>query len=141
MAQAQLAFAAASWGVLMGVAPVLQIRRMIRERSSRDISLGYFTILMFGFLLWIGYGLAARNLALVIPNSVALLVAALLMIVALRLRGGAGARRRRAAASELPLVPRGQDDLGHHVGAQSELLGYLLRAEPLLVIQQRQLLL
>ena len=95
MVQAGLAFAAASWGVLMGVAPVLQIRRMIRERSSRDISLGYFTILLFGFLLWIAYGLSARNLALVIPNSVALLVAALLMIVALRLRGGAGARRRR----------------------------------------------
>ncbi len=92
MARAELAFAAASWGVLMGIAPVLQIRRMLRERSSRDISLGYFTILMFGFLLWIGYGLSAKNLALVIPNSVALLVATLLMIVAFRLRRASPAR-------------------------------------------------
>jgi MtN3 and saliva related transmembrane protein len=93
MAPAVLAVAASSWGVLMGIAPVLQIRRMLRERSSRDVSLGYFTILLFGFLLWIAYGLAAGNPALVIPNSVALLVGAALVIVALRLRRGRGKAR------------------------------------------------
>jgi MtN3 and saliva related transmembrane protein len=36
-----LAVAASAWGVLMGIAPLLQIRRMLRERSSRDVSLGY----------------------------------------------------------------------------------------------------
>lgn len=86
MAQAELAVAASSWGVLMGVAPLLQIRRMLREQSSREVSMGYFTILLIGFLLWIAYGVAARNPALVVPNSVALLVAASLMIVARRLR-------------------------------------------------------
>ena len=69
MAQTGLALAASSWGVLMGIAPILQIRRMLRERSARDVSLGYFAVLLIGFLLWITYGLAARNLALVIPNS------------------------------------------------------------------------
>ena len=93
MAPAVLAVAASSWGVLMGIAPVLQIRRMLRERSSRDVSLGYFTILLFGFLLWIAYGLAAGNPALVIPNSVALLVGVALVIVALRLRRGRGKAR------------------------------------------------
>jgi uncharacterized protein with PQ loop repeat len=44
-----------SWGVLMGIAPVLQIRRMLREQSSRDVSLGYFMVLLTGFLLWIAY--------------------------------------------------------------------------------------
>jgi uncharacterized protein with PQ loop repeat len=81
-----LAVAASSWGVLMGIAPLLQIRRMLRERSSRDISLGYFMILLAGFLLWISYGVAASNLVLVIPNSVALLVGVALVMVALRLR-------------------------------------------------------
>ena len=80
-----LAVAASSWGVLMGIAPLLQIRRMLREHSSRDVSLGYFMILLAGFLLWISYGIAASNLALVIPNSVALLVGILLVMVALRL--------------------------------------------------------
>src|SRR5712691_2816568 len=43
--------------------------------------------------------------------------------------------------SELSLVPGGQDDLGHQVGALSELLRYLLRPEPLLVVEEGQLLL
>ena len=86
MVVAELAVAASSWGVLMGIAPVLQIRRMLREQSSRDVSLGYFMILLTGFLLWIAYGLAARNPVLVIPNIVALLVGVAAVIVVLRLR-------------------------------------------------------
>ncbi len=83
-----LAVAASAWGVLMGIAPLLQIRRMLRERSSRDVSLGYFAILLAGFLLWISYGIAAGNPVLVIPNSVALLVGVSLVVVVLRLRRG-----------------------------------------------------
>lgn len=86
MAQAVLAVAASSWAVLMGIAPVLQIRRMLRERSSRDVSIAYFAILLVGFLLWIGYGAAAGLPALVIPNIVAVLVGAAVVAVALRLR-------------------------------------------------------
>ncbi len=86
MAQTVLAVAASSWAVLMGIAPVLQIRRMLRERSSRDVSIAYFAILLVGFLLWIGYGAAAGLPALVIPNIVAVLVGAAVIAVALRLR-------------------------------------------------------
>jgi uncharacterized protein with PQ loop repeat len=81
-----LAAIASAWGVLMGLSPVLQIRRMLRQRSSREVSLGYFAILLVGFLLWISYGIAARNLWLAIPNSIALLVGLALVAVALRLR-------------------------------------------------------
>jgi MtN3 and saliva related transmembrane protein len=87
MVTSVFAVAASSWGVLMGVAPVLQIRRMLREQSSRQVSIAYFGVLVIGFLLWIAYGAAAGILALVIPNIVALLVGAAAMIVALRLRG------------------------------------------------------
>lgn len=92
MAQTGLAFAASAWGVLMGVSPLLQIRRMLRERSSRDVSLGYFAVLLAGFLLWIAYGLAAANLVLIVPNSVALIVGITLVLVALRLRRPGTAR-------------------------------------------------
>ena len=108
MAQAGLAVAAASWAVLMGIAPILQIRRMLRERSSREVSLGYFAILLIGFLLWIAYGVAARNPALIIPNSVALLVGTALMIVAVRLRHRPGNDHRR----EPPVSPRASGDPG-----------------------------
>jgi uncharacterized protein with PQ loop repeat len=86
MAPTGLALAASSWGVLMGIAPVLQIHRMLREQSSRDLSLGYCAVLLIGFLLWIAYGLTMGNFALVIPNGVALAVGTALMLVALRLR-------------------------------------------------------
>ena len=88
-----LAVAAATWGVLMGVSPVLQIRRMLRQRSSRDVSIGYFAVLLAGFLLWICYGIASRNLALIVPNTVALLVGASTVAVALQLGRGTGSRR------------------------------------------------
>ena len=57
-----------------------------RQRSSREVSLGYFAILLAGFLLWISYGIAAGNVWLVVPNSIALLVGLTLVAVALRLR-------------------------------------------------------
>src|SRR5215470_6491787 len=83
-----LAVAAATWGVVMGVSPLLQIRRMLRQRSSRDVSIGYFAVLQVGFLLWISYGIAAHNLALIVPNSVALVIGVGTMVVALRLGHG-----------------------------------------------------
>jgi MtN3 and saliva related transmembrane protein len=88
-----LAVSAAAWGVLMGVSPVLQIRRMLRQRSSRDVSVGYFAVLLVGFLLWIAYGIASRNLALIVPNCVALFVAAGTVGVALQLSRGSGSSR------------------------------------------------
>ncbi|HEU5266807.1 MAG TPA: SemiSWEET family transporter [Jatrophihabitans sp.] len=90
---AVLALTAASWAVLMGVAPLLQLRRMIQRRSSADVSIGYLLILLPGFALWVGYGLASGNPALVVPNSVAFVVAAVTVICAVRLR------RRRAGTA------------------------------------------
>ena len=86
MAVTGLAVAAAAWGVLMGISPVLQIRRILRQRSSRDVSVGYFTILLVGFGLWISYGIAARNLALIVPNTVAMIIGAATIAIAVRLR-------------------------------------------------------
>jgi len=96
-----LAVAAAAWGVLMGISPMLQIRRMLRQRSSRDVSIGYFAVLLVGFLLWISYGIAARNLALIVPNAVALMIGASTIAVALRL--GQGTSRRSPGAPGEPL--------------------------------------
>jgi MtN3 and saliva related transmembrane protein len=86
MAENILAVAAASWGVLMGLSPVLQIRRMLSERSSRDLSLSYFLVLLVGFLLWICYGIVAGNPVLIVPNSISFVAGIVTVIVALRLR-------------------------------------------------------
>jgi MtN3 and saliva related transmembrane protein len=81
-----LAVAAASWGVLMALAPTLQIRRILERRSSADVSLAYLGVLLVGFVLWIAYGIALGNAALIVPNSVALAVGTLTVLVAIRFR-------------------------------------------------------
>jgi MtN3 and saliva related transmembrane protein len=81
-----LGIAAATWGVVMAVAPVLQIRRMVIRRSSADLSLGYFGVLLPGFMLWIGHGWVRGDWALVVPNTVALIVAAVTITIGLLLR-------------------------------------------------------
>ena len=83
-----LGFAAAAWGLLMAISPLLQIRRMIDRRSSADISIGYLLVLEPGFLLWIGYGLAIGNPVIAIPNSVAAIVGVVTMAVAWTYRHG-----------------------------------------------------
>jgi uncharacterized protein with PQ loop repeat len=85
-AESFLAASAASWGVVMGLSPVLQIRRMLRTRSSRDVSIGYLIVLNLGFLLWVGYGLSIPNAALAIPNLVAFAVGTATLTVTLHLR-------------------------------------------------------
>jgi MtN3 and saliva related transmembrane protein len=83
-----LAVIAAAWGVLMAASPLLQIRRMLERRTSADLSLAYLAVLMIGFTLWIAYGIAIANLALIVPNSVALIVGLVTILIALRYRSG-----------------------------------------------------
>lgn len=81
-----LAALAASWGVLMALSPILQVRRMLERRSSADISIAYLGVLEIGFTLWIAYGIALRNLAIIVPNCVAFLVGAATILIAHRYR-------------------------------------------------------
>lgn len=81
-----LAVLAATWGVVMALSPALQIRRILERRSSDDVSLGYLGVLLFGFALWMAYGISIGNAALIIPNTVALIVGIVTVIVARRYR-------------------------------------------------------
>ena len=81
-----LAVSAATWAVLMAIGPLLQIRAIVRRRSSDGISIGYFLVLLVGFALWVAYGAASGNPALVVPNTVAFLVALGTIVVVLRYR-------------------------------------------------------
>ncbi len=82
--ESTLAVIAASWAIAMALGPVLQIRKIVERRSSDGVSIAYFLVLFVGFLLWLTYGIAASNLALVVPNVVAGVVIAATIVVALR---------------------------------------------------------
>ena len=81
-----LGFAAACWGILMAISPALQIRKMIQHRSSREVSVAYFSVLLIGFALWIAYGISIDNWYLIVPNAVAITVCATTIAIALRFR-------------------------------------------------------
>lgn len=81
-----LAVLAASWGVMMALSPVLQLRRILERRSSADLSIAYLSVLQVGFTLWIAYGVSLGNLAIAVPNAVAFLVGAATIAIALRFR-------------------------------------------------------
>jgi uncharacterized protein with PQ loop repeat len=92
-----LGIVAASWGVLMALSPLLQIRRMLERRSSADVSLTYLAVLQVGFVLWVAYGISLGNPALIVPNSVALAIGLVTMAIAWTFRHG---RPEVAAATE-----------------------------------------
>ena len=77
---------AASWGVLMALSPLLQIRRMLDRRSSADVSIAYLGVLAIGFTLWIAYGVSLGNLAIIVPNSVAFVIGLVTIAIAVRFR-------------------------------------------------------
>jgi uncharacterized protein with PQ loop repeat len=84
-----LGVTAAAWGILMAISPGLQIRKMLHHRSSREVSVGYFCVLLVGFVLWVAYGITIENWYLIVPNAVAFTVCATTIAVALRFRAAA----------------------------------------------------
>jgi uncharacterized protein with PQ loop repeat len=86
-----LAIMAAGWGVMMAISPAMQIRRILQRRSSDDVSIGYWLILLVGFGLWVAYGISLPNLPLIIPNTLALVVGTITVLVARHYRSPAAA--------------------------------------------------
>jgi MtN3 and saliva related transmembrane protein len=81
-----LAIAAATWGVAMAVSPLLQIRAIRAHGSSQGVSVAYQQVLFVGFVLWISYGIALHNPAIVVPNVVAAVVSVATIAVSRRYR-------------------------------------------------------
>ncbi len=81
-----LEVAVSIWGVAMAVSPGLQIRRMLQTRESADVSVGYFSVLSIGFLLWALYGMSIDSRILTSCNTVAFVFGIATILVALRLR-------------------------------------------------------
>lgn len=89
-----LGYAALLAGVLMAMSPILQVRRMLQTRSSRDYSLGYPTLLCIGFVFWLAYGLALPNWSIILSNIASLTFMLSTIAVALYFRRGEAAASR-----------------------------------------------
>ena len=75
-------------GLLAGfcstVAFVPQVVKTWRTRSTGDISLGMFLVLVTGIVLWLVYGITIQDIPLVAANGVTLLLAGIILIFKLR---------------------------------------------------------
>jgi MtN3 and saliva related transmembrane protein len=93
-----LALVTTCWGLLMGLAPLLQVRVIVRERDSSGTSLSWVLILLVGFVLWFTYGVVNHDVPIVISNIVAVIVTTTLLVTALvhgrRSRGDEEVARR-----------------------------------------------
>jgi len=81
-----LGVATTAWGVVMSVAPILQIRRIRSAGTSAGVSRGHLVVLLIGFSLWLAYGIAIDLLPLVITNAVSLVATVAWLVEARRYR-------------------------------------------------------
>jgi hypothetical protein len=63
MVTTTLGIAAASWALLMALSPILQVRMIVRRRSSEGISIAYFVVLLVGFGNYLGLQAGAVTIA------------------------------------------------------------------------------
>jgi MtN3 and saliva related transmembrane protein len=68
------------------VAYVPQVMKAWRSKSTADISLGMFTLMVTGIVLWLIYGLLLSDLPLIAANAVTLCL--VISILLLKLRHG-----------------------------------------------------
>jgi len=61
-----------------------QVVKTWRTRSTADISLGMFSLMVSGLALWLAYGIAVRDLPLILSNTVTGIFAATILFFKLR---------------------------------------------------------
>ncbi len=71
-------------GLLTTIAFVPQVLKTWRTRSARDFSLNMLILFTIGVGLWLLYGLLLRQLPIILPNIVTLVLAAYILGVKLR---------------------------------------------------------
>ena len=73
-------------GIIMSLAYFPQAYKIIKRKSSADISLMTFSTFWLGVLIWFFYGLSINNFPLIIANSVGILGTTTVLIVCLKYR-------------------------------------------------------
>ena len=71
-------------GTCTTVAFLPQVIRTWQTRSTEDISLGMFSLMVFGIALWLLYGVVVGDWPLIVADGVSLLFAATILLLKLR---------------------------------------------------------
>ena len=68
-----LAILATISGIIMSLGHYPQAIKIIKRKSSKDISLIAYSCFFTGVIIWLLYGISIRNIPLIIANAVGLL--------------------------------------------------------------------
>jgi MtN3 and saliva related transmembrane protein len=66
------------------VAFVPQVVKTWKTRSTADISLSMFVVLLLGIVLWLAYGILLSDVPLIVANVITLVLAGIILIFKLR---------------------------------------------------------
>lgn len=72
--------------LLTTAAFVPQAIKVWRSRSTKDISLAMFTLMVAGIVLWLSYGILIDDVPLIIANAVTLILAGAILVAKIRFR-------------------------------------------------------
>jgi MtN3 and saliva related transmembrane protein len=81
-----LAFLASIAGIAMCLANYPQVYKIYRTKSSKDISVLTYLILVSGSIIWLFYGISIKNFPLIITHSFGTFSALLVLIGLFRYR-------------------------------------------------------
>ena len=70
-------------GALTTTAFVPQVWQVWKTKSAKDISLGMYSLFVLGVALWLGYGLLANALPVIMANTITLILAGAVLIMKL----------------------------------------------------------
>ena len=75
-------------GLLAGLCTTLsfipQIAKIYRTRRTQDLSLSTYVLLSVGLLLWVVYGVALNQIAIILPNTIVLVMSLYIIILKVR---------------------------------------------------------
>ena len=57
-----------------------------RSRSTKDVSLAMFTMMVGGIALWLTYGILINDIPLILANAVTLILAGAILLAIIRFR-------------------------------------------------------
>lgn len=67
------------------IAFVPQAVKVYKSKHTKDISLGMFSLLIIGIVLWLWYGLLIKSYPIIISNAVTIIFALYIFIIKIRL--------------------------------------------------------
>ncbi len=98
-------------GALTTGAWLPQLHRSWRSRSTRDLSWAYLLVMTTGIALWLAYGVATRDVAVIAANSVTLLLLAAQLVLKTVDHARSGSDSVQLGEVDLGQMQRGRGDV------------------------------